>query len=87
MSTPLRLASPVVMLAIDCDEPKTPGFKGSFGSDLPFRGEGGKVRDRQADFQPPDKRMTTPAAAPMNSKKHAVDWMKNPGNRFSTALL
>jgi hypothetical protein len=24
---------------------------------------------------------------PMNSKRHAVDWMKKPGNRFSTALL
>jgi hypothetical protein len=37
--------------------------------------------------QPPDKCMTTPVAAPMNSKRHAVDWMKKPGNRFSTALL
>jgi hypothetical protein len=38
-------------------------------------------------LQPPDKCMTTPVAAPMNSKRHAVDWMKKPGNRFSTALL
>jgi hypothetical protein len=31
--------------------------------------------------------MTMPAAAPPNSSMHAIDWMKKPGNRFSTALL
>ena len=31
--------------------------------------------------------MKVPTAAPTNSKKHAVDFMKNPGSRFSTALL
>jgi hypothetical protein len=31
--------------------------------------------------------MKVPTAAPTNSKKHAVDCMKNPGSRFSTALL
>jgi hypothetical protein len=25
--------------------------------------------------------------APMNSRRHTVDWMKNPARRFSTALL
>ena len=27
-----------------------------------------------------------PATAPVNSRRHAVDWMKNPGKRFSTNL-
>jgi hypothetical protein len=37
--------------------------------------------------QPPDRCMTMPTIAPMNSKRQTVDWMKNPGRRFSTALL
>jgi hypothetical protein len=31
--------------------------------------------------------ITMPATAPMNNKMQAVDWMKKPGKRFSTALL
>jgi len=40
-----------------------------------------------ADSAPAQRCMTRPATAPMNSKRQAVDWMKKPGNRFSTALL
>jgi hypothetical protein len=28
-----------------------------------------------------------PTTAPTNRSMHALDWMKNPGKRFSTALL
>jgi hypothetical protein len=37
--------------------------------------------------QPTFQRMTMPARAPTNNKAPAVDWMKNPGRSFSTALL
>jgi hypothetical protein len=31
--------------------------------------------------------MKIPAAEPKNKRRQALDWMKNPGKRFSTARL
>ena len=35
----------------------------------------------------PHRCITMPASAPTNNSRQALDWMKNPGKRFSTAWL
>ena len=37
--------------------------------------------------QLPRRRLTRPTEAPRKSRMQALDWMKKPGNRFSTARL
>jgi hypothetical protein len=84
---PILTAEDVVRrIAIECahlDERGAVGIRLNRQLDRPPNGAFGA----RPIFSRPTRRMTTPAAAPMNSSKHAVDWMKKPGNRFSTALL
>ena len=48
---------------------------------------GPQVIKHDARFQLADILITIPATAPTKSRRHAVDWMKNPGKRFLTAVL
>ena len=52
-----------------------------------WRNVGTQVHQGALNFQPLAKDMTTPAAAPTKSRRHAVDCTKKPGSRLSTALL